>query len=175
MGIYDNLNQTISTKYGSAKSYKNGYYRITSRKEGNHSKLLHRLIFEDYYQIDLDKEFPNGIIIHHNDEDKSNNHIWNLIPMTRNEHMVLHQTGEKHNMYGKSLQEGIKLKISESQNKNGLFRVHKHKEPTCKQGFYWEYRYIKNGKSHSICRVDINKLKKTVLEKGLSWIELSED
>ena len=46
------------TKFGTAKIYR-GYYIITSRKEGNHGKFLHRLIFEDFYKIKL----PKHIII----------------------------------------------------------------------------------------------------------------
>ena len=66
------------TKYGSVGLHCSGYYKITSKKEGNHNKLLHRLIFEDFYNIEL----PDDIIIHHLDEDKTNNEIWNLIPLT---------------------------------------------------------------------------------------------
>ena len=65
----------IKTKYGNANLNKWGYYAITSRKEGNHGKLLHRVIFEDFYNIKLDEEFPEGIHIHHIDEDKTNNEI----------------------------------------------------------------------------------------------------
>ena len=53
----------IKTKFGNA-TLKNGYYVISSCKEGNHLKFLHRLIFEDFYKlskglewfiVDLDK------------------------------------------------------------------------------------------------------------------------
>lgn len=114
----------IQTKYGTAKINDKGYYQITSGKEGNHRKLLHRLIFEDYYNIKLNEEFPEGIILHHNDENKLNNEIWNLIPMTREEHQRLHHTGKpmpehvkqallKVNL-GKKLSEEQKQKIRES-------------------------------------------------------------
>ena len=73
------------TKFGTAKIYR-GYYIITSRKEGNHGKFLHRLIFEDFYKIKL----PKHIIIHHNNENKLDNNIWNLIPMSKEEHSLLH-------------------------------------------------------------------------------------
>lgn len=76
----------VKTKFGNARLDSYGYYRITSKKEGNHMKLLHRLIFEDFYNIQL----PEGIVIHHDDENKTNNEIWNLIPMSAQEHMSLH-------------------------------------------------------------------------------------
>ena len=38
------------TKFGRAYIGHHGYYVVTSKKEGNHNKLLHRLIFEDFYQ-----------------------------------------------------------------------------------------------------------------------------
>ena len=42
-------NNTIRTQWGNAKLDDNGYYRITSRKEGNHHQYFHRLLFEKYY------------------------------------------------------------------------------------------------------------------------------
>ena len=44
--------KSIDTKFGKA-TILNGYYRITSTKEGNNNKSLHRLIFEDFYQSPL--------------------------------------------------------------------------------------------------------------------------
>lgn len=167
MGINTN---PLNTKWGVARII-DGYYRIVSRSKGHHGKLLHRLIFEDFYNIKL----PSDIDIHHNDGNKLNNNIWNLIPLTRSEHMAFHQTGENHHLYGKSLSDETKLKISESQSTTGYFRVHIHYEDTCKQGFYYEYRYYKDGKSHSLSSVDINKLKKRVIERGLEWRELNSN
>ena len=79
-------NTSIKTKFGTARIDKKGYYYISSRKEGNNSKFLHRLIFEDFYQIKL----PKNIHIHHDDGNKLNNNIWNLIPMTKGEHTFVH-------------------------------------------------------------------------------------
>lgn len=115
---------TIFTEFGTAKINKNGYYQITSGKEGNNHKLLHRLIFEKFYNIKLDEEFPNGIIIHHEDENKTNNEIWNLIPMTREEHQRMHNIGKsmpehvkqallKANI-GKKISEETKMKMRKS-------------------------------------------------------------
>lgn len=81
----------MMTKFGNAKVDK-GYYRISSGKEGNHGKLLHRLIFEDYYGITI---LP-GNIVHHKDGDKLNNHIDNLEIMDGKKHISYHNTGRKH-------------------------------------------------------------------------------
>lgn len=118
----------IQTEFGTAKINHKGYYQITSAKEGHHRKLLHRLIFEKFYNIKLDEEFPNGIIIHHEDENKTNNEIWNLIPMTREEHQKIHNIGKsmpehvkqallKANL-GRKLSEETKRKMSENQIDN---------------------------------------------------------
>ena len=118
---------SINTKYGTVKINEYGYYRVTSKKEGNCLKLLHRLIFEDYYNIDLDEEFPEGIIIHHEDGNKLNNEIWNLVPMTTNEHTAFHRTD---NFLSNST---LKL-MSKIRNSTGFFRVSTGKDKT-KQGF----------------------------------------
>lgn len=80
------LLSALKTKFGNARLDSYGYYRITSKKEGHHNRLLHRLIFEDFYKIHL----PEDIVIHHDDGNKTNNEIWNLIPMSVQEHMSFH-------------------------------------------------------------------------------------
>ena len=121
------MSTTIQTKYGTAKLNPNGYYWITSGKEGNNKKLLHRLIFEDFYNIKLDEEFPEGVYIHHLDENKTNNEIWNLVPMSPSEHTILHNSGRVHS-------EETKNKISENHadtsGKNNGFFGKNHSEET---------------------------------------------
>jgi hypothetical protein len=87
------MTTTIETKYGKAYVNSNGYYQIGSRKEGNKGKMLHRLVFEDFYNIKLDEEFPNGVHIHHVDGNQLNNEIWNLEPLSPQEHQNLHHVG----------------------------------------------------------------------------------
>jgi len=97
----------MKTKYGNAKLL-NGYYTITSRKEGNHNKRLHRLIFEDYHNCTLDK----NDVIHHIDGDKMNNHPTNLICMSKNAHALIHNYNEDHNSYNNNVPSGeILLKL----------------------------------------------------------------
>ena len=79
---------TIATKYGTATLSNRGYYRITSRKEGNKNKSLHRLVFEDYHNCTLDK----NDIIHHIDGNPLNNHPTNLICMSKTAHNILHNS-----------------------------------------------------------------------------------
>ena len=78
----------LITIFGRAKVDTSGYYRITSRKEGNHHKLLHRLIFEKFHG-----SIPEGYIIHHVDGDKFNNCILNLELLSFREHMIHHDKG----------------------------------------------------------------------------------
>lgn len=49
--------------------------------------------------------------IHHKDEDKLNDHIWNLQKMTKGEHSRLHHSGEKSHFYGQD----------HSGKKNGMY------------------------------------------------------
>ena len=151
----------MKTKYGTAKLQKNGYYVIKTTKEGNHGKLLHRLIFEDYHNCKLDK----NDVIHHADFDKTNNHPSNLICMSKKAHTLLHhygkqcseetkrkmsennarywkgKTGEKHTWYGRQHSQETKKKISEShKGKPGTMKGKHHTEET-KQKIS-EYRSI---------------------------------
>ena len=158
----------MKTKFGNA-TINNCYYKITSRKEGNHLKYLHRLIWEDFYRSEL----PKGFTIHHKDENTLNNCIMNLQLVRHSEHTTHHKTGEKHHNYGKTHSEQTRKKISEARNTTGYFRVSRMKKNT-KQGFIYRYMYYENGKHKVIYSVDIKKLEQKVKAKGLEWIKLSD-
>ena len=83
------IKQTQITKWGNARINHGGYYTITSSKEGNNMKYLHRLIFEDYHKCTI---CPNASI-HHIDGDKTNNKIDNLQLISKSQHSKLHNTG----------------------------------------------------------------------------------
>lgn len=76
----------ILTIFGKAKIDKNGYYVITSRREGFHHQKLHRLIWEDCFG-EIDENFA----IHHIDHNKINNNIDNLEIMNKTDHIILHR------------------------------------------------------------------------------------
>lgn len=190
----------MKTKFGNANINNGGYYQITSRKEGNHGKHLHRLIYEDYYKVSLLEETD----IQHIDGDKLNNNIYNLIPLNRSKHIRMHKKGNtnmrghKHTeetrkkmseaRKGKKLSDIHKQKLSEvrksvplseknkrglsfSKNTTGYRNVSKQKHKTCKQGFRWKYSYYEEGKQKAICRVKLDDLKTAVIERGLVWEE----
>ena len=76
----------MKTKYGNIRLTDDGYYHITSRKEGNHGKSLHRVIWETHYK----KSVPKGYEIHHINMDKLDNRIQNLVCVPRSTHMKYH-------------------------------------------------------------------------------------
>ena len=81
----------LHTKYGTACFINKGkgYYFISSSKEGNRGKALHRLIYEDYYNTKI----PEGMQIHHLDEDTTNNDPLNLKLVSISEHNKIHKKG----------------------------------------------------------------------------------
>ena len=102
---------SIQTKFGTANINKStGYYRITSSKEGNLFKSLHRLIYEEYYGA-----IPKGYVIHHKDGNKTNNNITNLELLTHTQHASLHNKKEN-NASWKSYARIIK----NGKDKNGM-------------------------------------------------------
>lgn len=174
------IGETLHTKWGTAKVY-DGYYKITSSKEGNSNKRLHRLIYEDFWGVKLPKE----IIIHHKDENKLNNCILNLEAIEWGKHTTHHWTNRNHTSESKQkisdARMGLsptldeKLAISKSKNTTGYFRVTTQPAKTCNQGFVYVYKYYdENHKRNSIVATKIENLKKKVLEKGLIWIKLEE-
>ena len=152
----------IQTKFGTASLNKSGHYVIRSGKEGNHNKMLHRLIFEDFYQITL----PRGLVVHHEDGNKTNNEIWNLIPMTKEEHISYHNRLREYSEKSKEKQSNT---LSHRINKSGYYRVSKRVNTTLKQGFLWRYTYVQDGKRKEIASISLSKLKEKVVAKGLEW------
>lgn len=183
--------KTLHTKFGTAKVDKRGYYAITSHKEGNHTKSLHRLIFEDFYQMII----PQGYHIHHKNGNRLDNCILNLQMLKAREHLSLHTKGKNNPMYGKhdercpmygkfgkdhpayynTVSKERMLEYSKSKNRTGFFRVYKQKNKCYVQGFSWVYRYFENHKRISIYAVQLEDLKEKVIARGLDWIVIDED
>ena len=192
---------TLNTKWGNARIHSGGYFRITSGKECNNGKYLHRLIATEYFGdwINDEEEFFD---IHHLDGDKTNNCVLNLLPIPREEHSRLHNTGKELSTetrrkigefhkgkivsketrkklheanIGKQLSETTKQKISKTVNSTGYYRVCTHNRPKSKQGFVYEYWYYDENKKHkAISSVNLQKLGEKVKSQGLPWFELSK-
>ena len=150
----------MKTKFGSVTIHPQGYYKIRSRKEGNRDKLLHRLMWEDFYGC----EVPEGFVVHHKDGDKLNNCILNLQLMRKSEHDKLHNCGSAHEL-------SHCKNASKAMNTIGYFRVSKKPDPTCKQGFMFQYQYYEGKRRRNISSVSLERLKNKVLAKGLEWEE----
>ena len=138
------MNKTLHTKWGTANVGAKGYYFISSGKEGNNQKKLHRLIYEDFYG-----DVPSNYIIHHKNGNKLDNCILNLQIMSKFEHDNLN-------------------------NSTGFYRVSTFKDKNYKLGFRWRYIYWLNGHSEKLTASTLPSLKKKVLEKGWDWFILDE-
>lgn len=168
----------MKTKFGTATLNNHGYYRIISGKEGNNGRLLHRLIWEDWYG----KPVPKGCQIHHLNEIKTDNRIQNLQCVERSAHMRFHKGnekapllglfGEEHPRYGKPHSEETRKRLSKLKNTTGIMNVSKEVSPRSKQGFRWLYQYYENGKKHRIYRVDLKELEAEVKRRGLKWEQI---
>lgn len=154
------MSNVLHSKYGTAKLENNGYYNITTRKEGNPRKRLHRLIYEDNFGV-----IPKGYVIHHKDGNKLNNCIINLEAIPHSKHSTEHNTGE----INPTKKLDVQLKISKSKNTTGYFRVSKQEDNGYKQGFCYRYAYIEKGKRKAIVSKNIDDLKQKVLSKNLPW------
>lgn len=160
-------NRRIITKFGKA-TIDNGYYRITSSKEGNYKKHLHILVWEDHYS----KPVPEGYDIHHVNGLKTDNRIQNLQCVEHSKHVSFH-------MKDKKFSEEHKKKLSENHSKikntTGYYRVSKQTSKTAKQGFTWIYRYYENGKRNCISNINLDGLEKEVKKRGLEWYKIGDD
>ncbi len=163
-----NQDKILHTIFGTAKVPDGRYYKITSKKEGNHNKYLHRLIYERFWGVEL----PQEIHIHHKDGNKLNNCILNLEAIPQSNHRSLHMTIDN-SFKGKKHTDETCIKLSNLRNTTGYFRVSTCKKKEVKQGYLWVYSYYdENNKRHHISSVSLDKLKEKVLANGLEWREL---
>lgn len=153
----------VQTKFGTATLCNDGYYHITSRKEGNNGKKLCRLIFEDFYNITL----PTEIQIHHHDGNRTNDNIWNLIPLTAEEHTTLHNNKREYT-------DEFKLNASKSKTNTGFFRVSKTKFKESVMGYRWQYHAQTNNKSTTFVSASLVDLKEKVIANGFEWKVIDE-
>lgn len=73
----------------------NGYYLVyspdskTAQKSGTHKgwDYEHRVVMQEYLGYDI----PEGYEVHHLDSDRTNNHIDNLIMLSKQDHLKLHR------------------------------------------------------------------------------------
>lgn len=147
-----NRSNVLNTKYGRAKINNNGHYQITTSKEDNNGKYLHRLIFEDFYG-----KIPKGYDVHHDDENPLNNCIINLKLMSHNDHL-------SHHHKGKPRSDETRKKISEALTGdkhpkfNPCLKIRKRKKKDTKQGFEWIAQIsISKNKRIGLSSVDLDK------------------
>lgn len=100
------MEKVLHTKWGDALIQSNGYYGIQVGKY--RGKLLHRLIFEDFYGW-----IPKGYIVHHKNGNKLDNCILNLQLFSRSSHMSYHTRGEN-NCNAKGMTEEHKRNLSKA-------------------------------------------------------------
>ena len=67
-----------------------------------------------------------------------------------------------------------KLDFSRYKSSSGIYRV-SFVENKRNGNDYWSYQYYENGKLRRIVSVNLYKLKVIVLEKGLDWIEFTDE
>ena len=162
---------TIPTRFGNVLINKNGYLKVCSEKEGNFNRLLHRLIYEDYYGI----EIPSNCVIHHINGNKLDNRISNLQMMTKEEHGKLHNTGENNPSYNVKKPLNSKIKLSKKRNSTGFFRVSKKKDKAYRKGYTWQYRYNEKGEVKIIIANKLEVLKQKVIAEGLIWAVIDKN
>lgn len=161
------MSDKFKSKFGNVSLNTHGYYNITSRKEGNHSKMLHRLIWEDFYGTSI----PEGFVVHHKNGIKTDNCILNLQLLPKNEHNKLHNINGD-NFQGRLHSKDTKILMSKAKNTSGYFGVYKLKG-NYTQGFIWVYRCTDDkGNKHIFKSIDLDKLKEKVLSHGLLWMKL---
>lgn len=78
----------------------------------------------------------------------------------------------KKNWKNKDYRENVALRLSESHNSTGYFRVHKSKDKRYVKGYRYIYQYQMNGKVKRFVATNIPKLEIKIKNNNLPWIKL---
>lgn len=164
------MKSEIETKFGIAKLDKDGYYRVSA-------KMLHRLVWEDWYG----KPVPKGYIIHHINHNKSDFRIQNLQCVDDIAHRKYHKkkSTEKQkkvwlDFVKQPKSEEHKENLSRSRNTVGYVNVSKHYGSHYTKGYIWRYSYSENGKRYEIQRTKLGDLEKEVKRRNLNWKRIDD-
>ena len=77
--------------------YNKGYFRVKLYKNGKcETKKIHRLVYDTFNNQILNE----NECVHHIDENKKNNYVYNLELMMISEHNSFHNKNENHPMFG---------------------------------------------------------------------------
>lgn len=80
-----------------------GYIEVYFPEHPHHDDdgyvLFHRLLMENHIERFLD---PDLEVVHHVNEDKTCNELWNLFLCSPQEHTLIHRLGKKHSRIGKA-------------------------------------------------------------------------
>lgn len=79
--------------------YREIYYPEHPHCDDDGYVLIHRMVMENHLQRYLD---PVGEVVHHVNEDKTCNELWNLFLCTPQEHTLIHRLGKKHTRSGRA-------------------------------------------------------------------------
>ena len=152
---------SFNSPFGTIRINNEGYFSISSGKEGNNKKLFHRMLFEKFYG-----QIPDGYVIHHKDKNRLNCCIFNLQLMKQEEHCRFHNTGENNPKYWKGkIRKDTAIKLSKLKSGTGFYRVHKYYNKKYAQGFIWVYQYSDNNKKRKKLKALILTLLKKKLKK----------
>ncbi|WP_405316184.1 HNH endonuclease [Methanobrevibacter sp.] len=163
------MNTKIKTRFGTAMINADGYYEITSVKEGNKDKILHRLIYQDFHNILL----PRNVHVHHKNNNKLDNCVLNLEAMAARDHARFHRCGSQLPISWMVNMSRARQKKSKGSTK--YFRVTKENDSSCKLGYIYIYQYYEEGRRRKIKAVDIKRLEEKVKSKGLVWMQFTDD
>ena len=170
------------SEFGVYNITEDNYCQITSRKEGNKGKLLHRLIMEKHLGRELKREEE----IHHLNGDRLDNRIENLVLCKNHEEHIRKyhphcseerkrkisdsRIGEKHWNYGKPLCEETKQKMKNTYAKNnecGFPNLIITYCKGCVRGFTFKYRYYdENGIRKGITHSKLGDMIQAIIDKG---------
>ena len=101
-----------------------GYFCINlSKNIISKPKQVHRLVFETFIG-----KIPENYDVHHVNEDKENNNLYNFKLMSEKEHRSLHKKGENNPLFGKHHSIKTKMKMSKPRSEETKMKMSKSKK-----------------------------------------------
>ena len=146
-----------------------GFFRVNKHKDETCLKGF-RYVYR-YYEGDKRKELSSIDILKLKEKVIGKGLEWAIVDENKAEITLKESNKKVEKKFIHHTQES-KERISKALGSLGIYGVTKKKCKTCKQGFYYEYRYCDdNNKIKRLYSVNLKKLKEKVIAEGLMWKE----
>lgn len=154
---YDSRNNGLNLTDGGENNFNSsGYYHVSIQRNNNVSSgIIYR-----YHDSNTGRYISSININDLKEKVKENGFKWMVVDekKAKETNRISDDNQKRHDL-----------------NNTGFYRVHKHKNENCTQGFFYVYQYMEDGSQKQLTSTNIHVLKEKVMLHNLKWKVLNAE